>query len=147
MSFIYLIEARIGVVKIGVSHSPRSRAASYNTHSPVPCRLIAYWPGTFLDERALHERFKEHRGHSEWFRIEGPVADFVEQTRGTNVPAIEPWWEDNLSRKESRFERYRAEQSERMRRRWADPAFRAQRAAYREFQRERSISEAARASA
>lgn len=90
-AFIYVVEAQNGVLKIGSSAVPHERAATINQHSPVPCRLVAMWPGDSGDESALHKQLAPYRSHCEWFRIEGPVAEFLECARGTGLVEIRPW--------------------------------------------------------
>lgn len=90
-SFVYVIEAQNALVKIGVSANPFSRAAAVHLHSPVPTRLVAFWPGTTEDEARLHYAFAAARSHAEWFRIEGRVADFLAVYRGTGVDAVVDW--------------------------------------------------------
>jgi hypothetical protein len=90
-SFIYLIEAQNGLVKIGVTVNPKTRAAAYQTHSPVPLRLIAWWPGSQADEAELHRRFNPFVSHCEWFRIEGELAEFLAGVRGVGVGRVREW--------------------------------------------------------
>lgn len=100
---IYAVEAQNGMLKIGVSASPKSRAAAIHAHSPIPCRLIATWPGTTKEEFALHRRFAAYRGHSEWFRIEGDLAEFVREVFGRGLDEVECWGgPDPLDREEKR---------------------------------------------
>lgn len=91
MSFVYLIEAQNGLVKIGSSICPTSRLLATRTHSPVLVRLIAMWPGNRADEYELHARFEEYRSHSEWFKIEGEIIKFVDTYRGIGVQSVEDW--------------------------------------------------------
>lgn len=92
-SFIYLIEAENGLVKIGKGQRVEDRVQSVRLHSPVRCRLIAAWAGDADDERALHEHFAGARAHGEWFRLEGGFGAYVESRRGLNVSHI-PTWSD-----------------------------------------------------
>lgn len=94
-SYIYLIEAENGWVKIGHAISVFDRASAVRTHSPLRTRLIAWWPGGGADERDLHEQFAGHRQHGEWFRPEGAFGAFVSERRGLNVADI-PEWDDLL---------------------------------------------------
>lgn len=90
-SFIYLIEAENGLVKIGKGQRVEDRVQSVRLHSPVRCRLIAAWPGDAEDERTLHEHFASARDHGEWFRLEGGFSAYVESRRGLSVPHIPDW--------------------------------------------------------
>lgn len=105
--WIYVVETQIGVVKIGCSANPVSRAKTISTHSPLPTRLVAAVPGIWADERALHERFADYMTHNEWFRCEGPVAEFVASIRGQGVERIIDWSETTrASREERRRQQY-----------------------------------------
>ncbi|MBB5762125.1 hypothetical protein HNR01_001745 [Methylorubrum rhodesianum] len=90
-TFIYLIEAANGLVKIGVAQKVRDRFQATRLHSPVLTRLIACWPGSQVDEHALHERFRSYREHGEWFVLRGEFAAFVERSRGVGVDHIPTW--------------------------------------------------------
>jgi hypothetical protein len=91
MSYVYVIEARNGLIKIGCSQNPAGRAATVATHSPVQTRLIAMWPGAMADESALHTRFRDFRQHREWFCIVGPVAEFVATNFGRGLESVQSW--------------------------------------------------------
>lgn len=90
-TFIYLIEAANGLVKVGIGQNPRDRFQATRLHSPVLTRLIAYWPGAKIDEDALHQRFRTEREHGEWFAKRGEFAAFVERVRGQGVDHIPAW--------------------------------------------------------
>lgn len=144
-TFIYVVEARIGLIKIGVSASPFGRAETIHSHSPVPCRLIATWSGTQEEEARLHHAFAAYRSHCEWFRIEGAVADFVSFVRRTGVETI-PEWEslafgDVLARRAAAGRK----RAEKLRAKWADPEYRAEQARARAIYREHRQRKAAEA--
>ena len=105
-SYIYLIEAENGLVKIGHAISVLNRAAAVRTHSPLRTRLIAWWPGEVADEMALHDQFSGFRQHGEWFRAGGAFGEFVAEKRGLNVPDI-PEWDDLLFINREEFTRRR----------------------------------------
>lgn len=66
---VYFIEAvGIGIVKIGKTACIENRMGSLKTMSPVPLRLVAYAPGYSRLERQLHDLFRAHRSHGEWFK-------------------------------------------------------------------------------
>ncbi|WP_139235073.1 GIY-YIG nuclease family protein [Methylobacterium sp. yr596] len=93
MTFIYLIEAQNGLVKVGVAQKVMDRFTATRTHSPILVRLIAVWSGTSDDEADLHARFATFRSHGEWFRLEGDFAQFVNERRSHNIPDIPEWSE------------------------------------------------------
>jgi hypothetical protein len=125
-SFVYLIEAENGLIKIGVSTDPLRRAKDFYIHSPVLVRLIAYWPGWRCDEQELHAQFADYRNHCEWFRNVGAFAEFVEAKRGSNVAKITDWAELTYYVTAKR-ERHRELIGEAQKRMWADPARRRER--------------------
>lgn len=92
-TFLYLIEAENGLVKIGSGQYPTDRAATCRTHSPIPTRLIAAWPGSFAEEFELHRRFAADRSHGEWFVVRGALADFVADHFGKGLNRVDTWIE------------------------------------------------------
>lgn len=90
-SFIYVIQARNGAIKIGHSVTPDQRLATVRTHSPLPVRMIAILgPGGSKQERALHERFDHCRSHSEWF-YGADIDAFSLEVMGRGLSVIENW--------------------------------------------------------
>lgn len=92
---IYFVTARVVErVKIGFSKEPSFRFIKMRTDSPVPLLLERVCEGDVADERALHDRFAEHRISGEWFRlcdeIEGHMATLdspsVRQRAGIDGP-------------------------------------------------------------
>lgn len=93
MKLIYLIEGSTGLIKIGCSKDPWVRCQTIRMCLPFAATLIAQWPGTHPEERALHKQFAAQHEHGEWFRNAGALADFVAQRRGLNIdPADVPSW-------------------------------------------------------
>lgn len=128
---VYVIEAAIGVIKIGCSRWPQQRADYVSSHSPSPVRLIAVLPGGGREERQFHARFSEFRSHNEWFLIDGAVADFVREIFGTGLDRVQDWDECDRSPLHERKLQIRARLSAAAKARWADPQFRERQAAYR----------------
>lgn len=122
---VYLVEAQSGLVKIGVSRNPKSREVLINRHSPIPARLISFWPGDGRDEHALHRRFAGQRSHNEWFRLEGPLSEFVDAKRGLGVDRIPTWEEMTEPGAARRRLSYRERMSAAAKARWANPVWRA----------------------
>jgi repressor LexA len=90
-SFIYLIEAENGLIKVGRAITPGDRVKAVRTHSPILARLIAQWPGGEAEEAALHVEFAEFRRHGEWFDSKGRFGSFAEGRRGLGVDTIPAW--------------------------------------------------------
>lgn len=65
---VYFIRVgETGPVKIGVSNNPQARLKAFDTHSPVPLRLIRVVDGNRHTERQLHERYRSLWLRGEWF--------------------------------------------------------------------------------
>lgn len=78
---VYFI--RVGAfVKIGYTGNLASRVKSLSTASATPPVVIHSEPGTNRDERGYHHRFADLRENGEWFRLEGPLADYLENIGG-----------------------------------------------------------------
>ena len=92
-SYIYLIEAKNGMVKIGLGQNVKDRMQATRLHSPVLTRLIAFWLGDAVDDEALKEKFRAFRHHGEWFYLTGEFAEFVDASRGLGVGEY-PDWDD-----------------------------------------------------
>lgn len=81
MSIIYLIgpsDWRVGRVKIGVTtQHPKARLTTFQTGSPFPLELYAWFDGGYRIERLLHEAFQPLWSHREWFFMDGKLLAFV----------------------------------------------------------------------
>lgn len=129
--FIYLIEAEIGLLKIGNSRDPETRLKSFAANSVCPVRLIAKWPGSIADEMALHSRFADLRSYNEWFLIEGSLADFAAEKRGLNVVSPPDWDMIRETTASARRKAGDAAKSDRMKALWSDAEWRARQLAKR----------------
>lgn len=134
-TFVYVVEARGGYIKIGCSERPEVRLAAIRTHSPLPTRLLAQWPGAQAEERALHKRFIAQRSHGEWFRFEDGVVRFVAEVMGRGLDAVEAWERVTFPTSDEKKADKAARHSAALRAKWADPAFRRQTAIAREWQK------------
>ena len=87
--FLYAIQAggESGPVKIGTAKDPDARLKTLQTGNPEPLAGIAAWRALPYEERALHERFAEHRIRGEWFR---PAPEVLETLWAMDAPW---WWE------------------------------------------------------
>ena len=64
--YLYVMQAcGNGPVKIGVARDVRKRLESMHTDCPLPLRIVTYGPGTFTDERMIHERLKRAGGEAD----------------------------------------------------------------------------------
>jgi hypothetical protein len=82
-----------GPIKIGCSVDVEHRLEQLQWHYGQPLALLKVLPGGREEERAIHERFAEHRlGRTEQFR---PVTEIMESIGlpllvGPNPDAVEP---------------------------------------------------------
>jgi hypothetical protein len=81
--FVYFIQSQDGAgpVKIGHAKRPGRRLAGFQCGSPVILRIIGVEPAPPIRERALHEKFAEHRLHNEWFYPAMEVLEYIWETR------------------------------------------------------------------
>lgn len=56
-----------GLIKIGCSVYPESRAKQLSSDLKTKVKIIGVAPGGFFEERSLHRRHAEHRIRGEWF--------------------------------------------------------------------------------
>lgn len=89
MGLVYFMRRAdgIGPIKIGYSKLPEARLVAMQVWSPEILSIIASAPGTFLDEKRLHNQFGECRLHGEWFE---PVPDLIAVISKTSVSGVLP---------------------------------------------------------
>lgn len=77
--YIYCVEA-VGtdLVKIGVSICPEDRIIAHRTGSPVPLRMLGYWPARRKKEAEIHQMFAHLWSHGEWFHYKQELKAYVE---------------------------------------------------------------------
>lgn len=69
--YVYAIRAEGAAhVKIGYSEAPELRLAGLATASPFPLRIVVQIKAPRFAEAALHNAFKDHRRHGEWFGLD-----------------------------------------------------------------------------
>src|SRR5690242_17095315 len=74
---VYFIQ-QLDRVKIGYSTN-RKRRARGDAFASHPVRLVAWVPGGPQKERELHEKFRSLRVHGEWFQLETPLLEFIQE--------------------------------------------------------------------
>lgn len=67
ISFVYLIQAGDGPIKIGVAKDPRSRLRDLQTSHYEDLRILRVLPGDRYLEARCHKRAKHARIKGEWF--------------------------------------------------------------------------------
>lgn len=67
--YVYFIESgdAPGPIKIGFAFDPVQRLKTLACANPHGLSLLAKFPGTQSDERALHRRFRKQNITGEWF--------------------------------------------------------------------------------
>jgi hypothetical protein len=87
---VYLVVALdSGLVKIGVAGNVARRLRELRREVGA-ARLVALFPGTRADERALHRRFSELRVHGEWFRDDPAIRQaFAEALTSRLGPSVQ----------------------------------------------------------
>lgn len=81
---IYFIatESEPQLVKIGhTARCPLGRMRALQTGCPHKLRLALIIDGSVQDERNLHQKFANRRYRAEWFLLDGPVSEFIENAR------------------------------------------------------------------
>lgn len=68
-------------VKIGAAKNAYERFCHTQVHNPIQLELVGVIDGEFVEEAALHRRFRKHRGRGEWFHISGELEQFLEKLR------------------------------------------------------------------
>lgn len=75
-SCVYFFEC-VGRVKIGVAGDVADRLKKLQTGCPYPITIIGLMSGGPLEEKGLHERFRNYRVQREWFRFSNEIQKFV----------------------------------------------------------------------
>lgn len=79
---IYFLQAdTLRLIKIGVTNDTSKRLSSMQTMSPDKLTLLGLMicPSYGALEAWLHNRFREHRAHGEWFHPALELMAFIEQ--------------------------------------------------------------------
>lgn len=81
-----------GTVKIGhTDGEPQDRLAALATGCPHDLVLLHTQFGDTADEAALHRQFDAQRVRGEWFRLEGPLTDYLADAIIAALPLIDRW--------------------------------------------------------
>jgi hypothetical protein len=78
---IYCIQILDGAtypVKIGTSSNIPKRIKMILTHQPHDVRLLASWPGSVRDEKAVHAMFASSHLTREWFKPTSDLLNYIE---------------------------------------------------------------------
>lgn len=86
--FVYVIRVRgFDLAKIGYSRAPDKRISELARGAGMIGGLeeLARFPATATHERAMHKRFAKQRLFGEWFRLSGPVADWIDAAQAAEA--------------------------------------------------------------
>lgn len=81
-SYVYLIKAKNGYVKIGISNDVSVRMSQLRAFSPIELELVDcfYVPGAEKIEGKLHQEYSEFHDHNEWFDLtRRDISDIVDK--------------------------------------------------------------------
>lgn len=82
-------ESTPGPIKIGYAADARKRIENIRCSCPFPVFITAILVnGSLALERALHERFKQHRLHGEWFWPHDEIGEFLAAFDGFDVDVV-----------------------------------------------------------
>jgi hypothetical protein len=78
---VYFVQGETGAgpIKIGTTTNIKSRLSALSVSSPVKLKLLAAIPGGTKVEADMHQRFRRHRLHGEWFSPAQELLDFIER--------------------------------------------------------------------
>lgn len=74
---VYFIQVPSGPIKIGTSKNLKQRLAYLQVYTPEPISLLGVHVGSFVEERAAHERFAHLRLHGEWFESDPALLAYI----------------------------------------------------------------------
>lgn len=77
--YVYFAQgmSRTGKIKIGFSRFPMARLETLAERDGEKIVLLAFAPGSFKHEAAIHRLFKEHCIYSEWFHPAPEILAFI----------------------------------------------------------------------
>lgn len=73
---VYFVSAG-GLIKIGFSKNHERRIGELGRSGPLPLTTLGIIPGGRNKEKALHDRFAEHRKHGEWFTEHEDILSYI----------------------------------------------------------------------
>lgn len=92
-NYVYFIRpvGADGPIKIGCSFVPQRRLEDFSVWSPAPLEIIGTVPGSFGDEKFLHECFADQHSHREWFHASDQLLTTIQDilAAGSIAPARE----------------------------------------------------------
>jgi hypothetical protein len=80
VSHVYFVESS-GKVKIGYSNDIKRRIVSFKVALPSDVSLLFLIEGGIEVEATLHEKFKDHYSHGEWFNSHELILKYIEENK------------------------------------------------------------------
>ena len=75
----FITDPNSKMVKIGItSRSAKDRLKDIAPYCPVTLVILKTMKGTYMDEKKLHDKFREYHSHNEWFYHKGKLKIFIE---------------------------------------------------------------------
>ena len=85
MSVVYFVRMG-GSVKIGVARNLERRLSTLRTNCAHPLEVIGTIPGSFSQEKSIHDELREFRLNGEWFSDNAPVRSAIDRYLAGNAP-------------------------------------------------------------
>ena len=92
MNFVYLAYTDL-YVKIGRTKNPKKRMSDLASGCPLKLKIIFRRETPELNESSLHEKFREHRLHHEWFNLHNEIKKLIVFLTGKVELKIKPYRE------------------------------------------------------
>ena len=92
MNFVYLAYTDL-YVKIGRTANPKKRMSDLVSGCPLKLKIIFRRETPELNESSLHEKFREHRLHHEWFNYHNDIKKLVNFFEGKVEVKVKPFRE------------------------------------------------------
>lgn len=86
--FVYFVSLEMPdgeFLKVGFATDAMQRVHTLQTSLPVDLEIELILPGTKEQEKEIHALLAEHRERREWFRLEHPVQEFLDDLRDAKL--------------------------------------------------------------
>lgn len=78
-SFIYAIQSKSGLIKIGFSRDPIKRLQGLKTANGEDLSLVGCWAGNIEEEKSIHFALSNFQAEREWFYPTKTVIQFLKE--------------------------------------------------------------------
>ena len=80
-------------VKIGRTQNPKKRISDLISGCPLELKIVFRRETQEFNESSLHDRFKKHRLHHEWFTLHEDIKDLIDFFEGKVKSKVKPFRE------------------------------------------------------